>query len=54
LAGPRIGEEYKTEYSSDAIEMHEGSVQPGQRVVLVDDLIATGGTLNAGVNLISE
>ena len=52
--GPRISEEYTTEYSTDKIEMHEGAVQPGQRVVLIDDLIATGGTLNAGVNLISE
>lgn len=34
--------------------MHEGAVQAGQRVVLIDDLIATGGTLNAGVNLMSE
>lgn len=34
-----------TEYSTDRIEMHVGALQPGQRVVLVDDLIATGGTL---------
>lgn len=52
--GPKISEEYATEYSTDKIEMHEGAVQPGQRVVLIDDLIATGGTLNAGVNLMSE
>lgn len=43
-----------TEYSTDTIEMHEGHVQPGQRVLLVDDLIATGGTLKAGINLISK
>ena len=49
-----IRESYITEYSTDSIEMHEGAVQPGQRVLLVDDLIATGGTLNAGINLISE
>ncbi|KAF5837228.1 phosphoribosyltransferase-like protein [Dunaliella salina] len=54
LPGPRISEEYVTEYSSDKIEMHEGAVLPGQRVVLIDDLIATGGTLNAGVNLIKK
>ena len=53
-AGPKISEEYATEYSTDKIDMHEGAVQPGQRVVLIDDLIATGGTLNAGVKLISE
>eukprot|EP00798_Chlamydomonas_sp_ICE-L_P014282 gene14282-20258_t len=38
----------------DKIEMHEGAIQPGQRVLLVDDLIATGGTLNAGVNLVKK
>ena len=54
LAGEKIFEEYKTEYSTDKIEMHVGAIQPGQRVVLVDDLIATGGTLGAGINLVSE
>lgn len=34
-----------TEYSTDRIEMHAGAVKPGQRVLLIDDLIATGGTL---------
>lgn len=34
-----------TEYSTDRIEMHTGAVKPGQRVLLIDDLIATGGTL---------
>lgn len=49
-----MSEEYITEYSTDKIEMHTGAVQPGQRVLLVDDLIATGGTLNAGIKLIRE
>lgn len=44
-AGATLSEEYVTEYSTDRIEMHVGAVQAGQRVVLVDDLIATGGTL---------
>lgn len=37
--------DYVTEYSTDRIEMHHDAVDAGQRVVLVDDLIATGGTL---------
>lgn len=53
-AGEKMFEEYKTEYSTDRIEMHTGAIKPGQRVVLVDDLIATGGTLMAGINLVSE
>lgn len=51
-AGETVSEAYVTEYSTDTIEMHTGAVQPGQRVLLVDDLIATGGTLKAGINLI--
>ncbi|KXZ50908.1 hypothetical protein GPECTOR_14g155 [Gonium pectorale] len=54
LPGEKISEEYKTEYSTDKIEMHVGAIQPGQRVVLVDDLIATGGTLAAGINLVKK
>lgn len=44
-AGETISADYVTEYSTDRIEMHTGAVQPGQRVLLIDDLIATGGTL---------
>lgn len=54
LPGETISESYITEYSSDKIEMHTGAVQPGQKVVLVDDLIATGGTLKAGINLMKK
>ena len=43
--GSVVSEEYVTEYSVDKIEMHEGAIKLGQRVLLVDDLIATGGTL---------
>lgn len=46
--------DYITEYSTDRIEMHVGAVQSGQRVVLIDDLIATGGTLCAGMELIKK
>ena len=45
IAGKTIYADYITEYSTDRIEMHIEAVQPGQRVVLIDDLVATGGTL---------
>lgn len=45
FAGETVHADYITEYSTDRIEMHTNAVQAGQRVVLVDDLIATGGTL---------
>lgn len=54
LPGETISAEYVTEYSTDKIEMHTGAVKAGQKVLLVDDLIATGGTLGAGVDLISK
>ncbi|GBF97026.1 adenine phosphoribosyltransferase [Raphidocelis subcapitata] len=54
LPGETVGEEYITEYSTDRIEIHTGAVKPGQRVVLVDDLVATGGTLLAGANLVRK
>lgn len=40
------------EYGTDKIEMHVGAVQAGERAVIVDDLIATGGTLNAAIRLL--
>lgn len=54
LPGEKIGTDYALEYGSDRIEMHVGHVQPGQKVLLVDDLIATGGTAMAGVDLIAR
>jgi adenine phosphoribosyltransferase len=47
-----IGQEYQLEYGTDIIEMHENAIRPGERVLLVDDLIATGGTAEAAVKLI--
>lgn len=52
LPGEKIGIDYTLEYGTDRIEMHVGHVKPDQKVLLVDDLIATGGTALAGVDLI--
>jgi adenine phosphoribosyltransferase len=49
-----ISEEYSLEYGTDKIEMHVGAVQANDRALVVDDLIATGGTLCAAVKLIGE
>ncbi|HIG24170.1 MAG TPA: adenine phosphoribosyltransferase [Henriciella marina] len=47
-----FSESYELEYGSDALHMHVDGVEPGERVLLVDDLIATGGTAEAGVKLL--
>jgi adenine phosphoribosyltransferase len=46
--------EYALEYGSDAMEMHLDAIKPGEKVMLVDDLIATGGTALAAVQLLGE
>jgi adenine phosphoribosyltransferase len=45
---------YALEYGTDSLEMHRDAVAPGQRVLIVDDLLATGGTANAAVRLVKE
>lgn len=45
---------YDLEYGTATIEMHKDSIKPGQKVVIVDDLIATGGTIEAAAKLIEE
>ena len=45
---------YDLEYGSATIEMHKDSIKPGQKVLIVDDLIATGGTLEAAVHLLEQ
>ena len=54
LPGKLVSHEYDLEYGSDTIQIQEGCVQPGQRVVILDDLLATGGTLEASVNLFKK
>ena len=49
LPGSRVGVDYTLEYGTDRIEMHDDAIRPGQRILLVDDLIATGGTAMAAV-----
>ncbi|XP_062202523.1 adenine phosphoribosyltransferase 1-like [Phragmites australis] len=54
LPGAVISEEYSLEYGTDKMEMHVGAVEPNDRALIVDDLIATGGTLCASVNLLER
>lgn len=51
LPGETVGIDYALEYGTDRIELHKGAVRAGQHVLLVDDLIATGGTALAGIAL---
>jgi adenine phosphoribosyltransferase len=46
--------EYSLEYGTDALEIHKDSIKPGQRVAIVDDLLATGGTILATANLVES
>lgn len=49
-----ISASYGLEYGKDALEMHKDAIKPGQRVAIVDDLIATGGTTDAAIKLIES
>ena len=46
--------EYALEYGTDKLEIHEDAIQPGQRVLIVDDVLATGGTAKAVVDLVAQ
>lgn len=52
--GEVISEAYVLEYGTDCLEMHVGAVQPGERALIIDDLVATGGTLSAAIRLLGE
>lgn len=54
LPGETVEMEYDLEYGTATIEMHKDSIQPGQKVLIVDDLIATGGTTEAMIKLIES
>ena len=49
-----IGEDYALEYGTDRVEIHTDAIKPGEKVLLVDDLIATGGTAMAGIRLLER
>ncbi len=51
LPGPTVTYTYDLEYGTDTIEIQADAIRPGQRAVLLDDLLATGGTMNAAVQL---
>ena len=54
LPAGTIQQSYDLEYGSDALEIHQDAIEQGQRVLIVDDLLATGGTAKAGADLIEK
>jgi len=54
LPAEKIRQEYQLEYGSDAMELHRDAVSPGDRVLVVDDLLATGGTVEAACKLVEQ
>ncbi|WP_368187084.1 adenine phosphoribosyltransferase [Aestuariibius sp. HNIBRBA575] len=54
LPGTTISESYTLEYGEAVVELHDDAIQPGEKVLLVDDLLATGGTAEAGIKLIER
>ncbi|HEX6926859.1 MAG TPA: adenine phosphoribosyltransferase [Longimicrobiaceae bacterium] len=54
LPAPTIRREYALEYGSGSLEMHRDALRPGDRILLVDDVLATGGTARAAVEMIEE
>ena len=54
LPGENFGHDYELEYGTDRLEIHTDAIQQGEKVLLVDDLIATGGTAEATVKLIGK
>lgn len=54
LPGTTISQDYKLEYGEAIVEIHDDAIQAGQRVLIVDDLLATGGTAEAGIGLVER
>jgi adenine phosphoribosyltransferase len=54
LPGKRARAEFALEYGTDALEIHEDAIRPGQRVLIVDDVLATGGTAGAAISLVKQ
>jgi adenine phosphoribosyltransferase len=54
LPGTTISQDYKLEYGEAIVEIHDDALAPGEKVLLVDDLLATGGTAEAGIRLIER
>ncbi len=54
LPGETISHEYELEYGTDKLEIHKDSIRPGDKVVIADDLLATGGTVLATIKLIED
>ncbi len=54
LPGTTISQDYTLEYGEAIVEIHDDAIQPGERVLVVDDLLATGGTAEAGIKLIER
>jgi len=54
LPGKTIEQAYELEYGHATVEIHDDAIEPGQKILLVDDLLATGGTAEAGIKLIEQ
>ena len=54
LPGAVISEDYVLEYGEAIVEIHDDAIQPGEKILVVDDLLATGGTAEAGIKLIER
>ncbi|SFJ73277.1 adenine phosphoribosyltransferase [Celeribacter neptunius] len=54
LPGAVISEDYQLEYGEAVVEIHDDAIQPGEKILVVDDLLATGGTAEAGIKLVER
>ncbi|GAX91460.1 adenine phosphoribosyltransferase [Effusibacillus lacus] len=54
LPGDTVSVSYELEYGKDMLEIHRDAIKPGQRVIIADDLLATGGTIKSTVRLVEE